>query len=86
MIVPRVVSESGFIDLVDSEVFFDMTTKITYHFDLKDTFHVELSGGIQNLFNSYQNDFDRGSTRDSDFVYGPNRPRTFFMGLKFGDF
>jgi outer membrane receptor for ferrienterochelin and colicins len=86
MIVPRVVSESGFIDLVDSEAFFDMTTKITYHFDLKDAFHVELSGGIQNLFDSYQNDFDSGATRDSDFVYGPNRPRTFFMGLKFGDF
>lgn len=86
MIVPRVVSESGFIDLVDSDAFFDMTTKITYHFDLKDAFHVELSGGIQNLFDSYQNDFDSGATRDSDFVYGPNRPRTLFMGLKFGDF
>jgi len=86
MIVPRVVSESGFIDLVDSDTFFDMTTKITYHFDLKEAFHVELSGGIQNLFNSYQNDFDSGATRDSDYIYGPNRPRTFFMGLKFGDF
>ncbi|MGK0322876.1 MAG: outer membrane receptor for ferrienterochelin and colicins [Psychroserpens sp.] len=86
MIVPHVVSDSGFIDLIDSEVFFDMTTKITYHFDLKESFHVELSGGIQNLFNSYQSDFDRGATRDSDFIYGPNRPRTFFMGLKFGDF
>lgn len=86
MIVPRVVSDSGFIDLVDSETFFDMTTKLTYHFDLKETFHVELSGGLQNLFNSYQNDFDTGAGRDSDFVYGPNRPRTVFVGLKFGDF
>lgn len=86
MIAPRVVSDSGFVDLVDTDSFLDMTTKITYHFDLKDTFHVELSGGVQNLFDSYQDDFDRGAGRDSDFIYGPNRPRTFFVGLKFGDF
>ena len=86
MIAPRVISDSGFVDLVDTEAFLEMTTKITYHFDLKETFHFELSGGVQNLFESYQEDFDRGAGRDSDFIYGPNRPRTFFIGLKFGDF
>jgi outer membrane receptor for ferrienterochelin and colicins len=86
MVVPRVVSDSGFIDLVDSDSFLDLTTKLTYHFDLKETFHVELSGGVQNIFNSFQDDFDTGALRDSDYVYGPNRPRTFFIGLKFGDF
>jgi outer membrane receptor for ferrienterochelin and colicins len=86
MVVPRVVSDSGFIDLVDSDTFFDLTTKLTYHFDLKETFHIELSGGVQNIFNSFQDDFDTGALRDSDYVYGPNRPRTFFIGLKFGDF
>jgi len=53
---------------------------------VSDRFHVELSTGIQNLFNSYQTDFDIGAGRDSDYVYGPNRPRTFFIGLKLGDF
>jgi len=86
MIAPRVVSDSGFIDLVDTEAFFDMTTKLTYHFDPIENFHVELSGGVQNLFDSYQDDFDRGPLRDSDYIYGPNRPRTYFIGLKFGDF
>ncbi|WP_353777385.1 TonB-dependent receptor [Winogradskyella sp. 3972H.M.0a.05] len=86
MVVPFVVRESGFMDLVDTNAFFDMTTKLTYHFDLKKEFHVELSGGVQNLFGSYQDDFDSGPTRDSDFIYGPNRPRTFFIGLKFGNF
>jgi outer membrane receptor for ferrienterochelin and colicins len=86
MIVPRVISDSGFIDIVNSQAFFDMTSKLTYHFDIKNTFHVELSGGVQNLFNSYQNDFDTGAGRDSDYIYGPNRPRTVFIGLKFGDF
>ena len=86
MIAPQVISDSGFIDLVDTESFLDMTTKIIYHFDPIENFHVELSGGIQNLFDSYQDNFDRGAGRDSNFIYGPNRPRTFFIGLKFGDF
>lgn len=86
MVVPRVISETGFLDLVDSEEFLDLTTKFTYHFDINDRFHAELSTGVQNLFNSYQDDFDRGAGRDSDYIYGPNRPRTFFIGLKLGDF
>ncbi|MDT0294431.1 TonB-dependent receptor domain-containing protein [Mesonia ostreae] len=86
MIAPRVVSSSGYLDLVDTPSFFDMTTKLTYHFDPIENFHVELSGGVQNLFDSYQDDFERGSLRDSDYIYGPNRPRTYFIGLKFGDF
>jgi len=86
MVVPHVISDSGFIDLVNSKSFFDMTTKITYHVDVKEAFHIEFNAGVQNLFNSYQKDFDSGATRDSDYIYGPNRPKTIFMGIKFGDF
>lgn len=86
MIAPHVVSDSGFIALEETPQFIDVTPKVTYHFDLKDTFHVELSTGVQNVFNSYQDDFDRGPLRDSDYIYGPNRPRTFFFGIRFGDF
>ncbi|WP_370175659.1 TonB-dependent receptor [Leeuwenhoekiella palythoae] len=86
MIAPQVVSDSGFIALEETPQFIDVTPKVTYHFDLKDTFHIELSTGVQNVFNSYQDDFDRGPLRDSDYIYGPNRPRTFFFGIRFGDF
>jgi len=86
MIVPRVVGESGFINLEESNSFLDLTTKLTYHFEIKDAFHIELSGGVQNLFDSFQDDFEVGSLRDSDYVYGPNRPRTYFFGIRFGDF
>ncbi|MDC6352704.1 TonB-dependent receptor [Zeaxanthinibacter sp. PT1] len=86
MIVPHVVSDTGFLALEESEDFLDLTTKVTYHFDLAENFHVELSGGVQNLFDSYQDDFDSGPLRDSDYIYGPNRPRTVFVGLKIGDF
>lgn len=27
-------------------------------------------------------DFDSGDERDSSYIYGPSRPRTFFVGLK----
>ncbi len=86
MIAPHVISYSGFMLLEKTPDFIDVTPKLTYHLDVKDTFHVELSTGVQNVFNSYQNDFDQGPLRDSNYIYGPNRPRTFFFGIRFGDF
>jgi len=44
---------------------------------------LEVSAGIQNIFNAYQNDFDTGRYRDSNYVYGPPKPRTIFLGIKF---
>jgi outer membrane receptor for ferrienterochelin and colicins len=38
------------------------------------------------MFDSFQREFSTGPTRDSDFVFGPMRPRTFFMGVKIGNF
>jgi len=43
---------------------------------------VEVFGGIKNIFNAYQDDFDTGKNRDSNYVYGPGSPRTFFVGLR----
>lgn len=84
MTVPRVISDSGFLELNDSGSFFDMNLKLETHFDFNDSFMVTLSGGVTNVFNSFQDDFDVGPTRDSDYIYGPDAPRAFFIGLKFG--
>tara|TARA_B100000029_G_scaffold216213_1_gene214032 strand:- start:359 stop:619 length:261 start_codon:yes stop_codon:yes gene_type:complete len=43
---------------------------------------LELKVGIKNLFNSYQNDFDRGIDRDAGYIYGPRQPRTIAASLK----
>jgi len=43
---------------------------------------LELFGGVKNVFNAYQDDFDIGKNRDSNYVYGPSLPRTFFIGVK----
>ena len=84
MTVPRVISDNGFLELNDSGSFFDLNIKLETHFDFNDAFEVTLSGGVTNIFDSFQDDFDIGPGRDSDYIYGPDQPRAFFFGLKFG--
>ncbi|MEL6822514.1 MAG: TonB-dependent receptor, partial [Calditrichota bacterium] len=85
MIVPRVVSESGFLDLIDSDSFFDVNVKASYHLDVSEDFHLEFSTGLRNIFNSYQTEFDTGPGRDSDFIYGPMAPRSVFFSINIGN-
>ncbi len=85
MIVPRVVSESGFLDLIDVDPFFDVNIKASYHFEVSQDFHLELSGGVRNIFDSYQSEFDSGPERDSDFIFGPMAPRSVFISVKIGN-
>jgi outer membrane receptor for ferrienterochelin and colicins len=66
--------------------FFETNFRISYILSIKDISQdLELFGGIQNIFNQFQDDFDIGKDRDSGYIYGPARPRTIFVGLKFGD-
>ncbi|SFR35068.1 outer membrane receptor for ferrienterochelin and colicins [Robiginitalea myxolifaciens] len=84
MTVPLVISDTGFLQLNEVDPFFDVNIKLETHFDFSDSFMVTVTGGVTNLFNSYQDDFDIGPTRDSDYIYGPDAPRTVFLGIKFG--
>jgi outer membrane receptor for ferrienterochelin and colicins len=43
---------------------------------------LEFSVGVKNILNAYQDDFDSGKYRDSNYVYGPGAPRTIAIGLK----
>lgn len=85
MTIPKVINSNGFLDLRKSPTFWDMNLKLMQHIDITENFHINLSTGVQNVFNAYQDDFDTGPTRDSDYIYGPSRPRTFFFGIKFGN-
>src|SRR5690554_6373760 len=69
--------------LFKSPNFMELNMKLAYIFNLKiiDT-SIELSGGINNILDHYQNDFDSGPNRDSNYLYGPARPRTYFFGLR----
>ncbi len=72
--------------LEKSPAFFELNWKSSHQFYIDDHEHTyfEVSGGVQNIFNAYQNDFDQGANRDVTYIYGPQRPRTYFIGLKFG--
>ncbi len=84
MTVPLVISDTGFLQLNDVQSFFDLNLKLETHIDYSDEFMFTFTGGVKNIFNSFQDDFDTGATRDSDYVYGPGLPRSFFIGIKFG--
>ncbi|WP_299132049.1 TonB-dependent receptor [uncultured Tenacibaculum sp.] len=86
MTVPRVISDTGFLQLNEVTDFFDLNLKLESHIDFNDNFMTTISAGVKNMFNAYQDDFDTGATRDSDYIYGPSAPRTFFIGIKFGKF
>lgn len=47
------------------------------------TLKVQVNGGVQNIFNAFQKDLDKGMNRDSKYFYGPTQPRTYFIGIKF---
>ncbi|UMB59861.1 TonB-dependent receptor [Lutibacter sp. A80] len=71
-------------ELRTSETFFDAGLKITKTLKIAHN-NLEISGGIKNIFNSYQEDFDTGVDRDPAYIYGPMTPRTIYFGLKFGN-
>jgi len=68
-----------------SKTFLENNVKFSYSITLKNIKQdLQLNFGVQNIFDQYQQDFDIGKNRDSNYIYGPSRPRTFFAGLKFG--
>jgi outer membrane receptor for ferrienterochelin and colicins len=63
--------------------FMEFNARAAYNFPWKITkTNIEVYGGVKNIFNAYQSDFDSGKNRDSNYIYGPGAPRTFYLGLK----
>ena len=62
--------------------FFDMNARLSYDLRIYKELTMQFYGGVQNLFNAYQKDFDQGADRDSGYVYGPSLPRSWFVGVK----
>ena len=67
---------------VETRDFWDMGFKAAYDFKVYRSFSLQMNAGVQNMFNSFQNDFDSGADRDSGYIYGPTLPRNFFFGIK----
>lgn len=84
-----VAYESGLqkpIGIYETPDYLTFNLKFGYDFQITDEFTFQIYCGIRNMFNSYQNDFDKGIFRDASYIYGPVRPRVFFAGLKIGNF
>ena len=76
---------AGMIDAnktVETPQFMDMGFKASYDFCLYDSFNLQLNAGVQNIFDSFQKDFDFGADRDSGYMYGPTLPRIIYFGVK----
>ena len=71
--------------LNESDPFYDIGLKLMYDIRITETVKVQLNGGIKNIFNSYQDDFDPGIDRDPGYIYGPLSPRTVYFGVKIGN-
>jgi len=44
-----------------------MNVKVSYTFPIHQQIALQVSAGIQNIFDAYQSDQDKGKNRDSDF-------------------
>lgn len=82
MIVPHMAGYIAEDRMENTPEFFDLNLKLNYTFVLHDHIKLQLNGGIQNIFNSFQKDLDKGGLRDSGYFYGPTQPRTYFIGIK----
>lgn len=82
MLVQHMVGSGTDVDMaVRTRSFFDASLKVTYTMRLFNRLTLDISAGVSNIFNSYQNDFDLGSTRDSGYIYGPSLPRCVNAGF-----
>ena len=82
MIVPHM---AGYIEksrMEHTPQFMDLNLKLNYTFVLKYHIKMQVNGGVQNIFNSFQKDLDKGEFRDAGYFYGPTQPRTYFVGIK----
>ena len=84
---PEDAPEDAFCNITSDRMehtpqFLDLNVKLNYTFVLHDHIKLQLNTGVQNIFNSFQKDLDKGEFRDAGYFYGPTQPRTFFVGFK----
>jgi len=68
-------------EIVTTNSFSELSLKFNYNIPT-DLVSLDLYIGIKNIFNQYQSDFDIGKNRDSNYVYGPAKPRATYFGVR----
>ncbi len=83
MKVPHLINpENEYTVIKATPSFYEVGFKLTKTWQLPKERNVALFVGMYNVLNSYQRDFDRGALRDPGYIYGPNRPRTVYLGIR----
>lgn len=62
---------AGYIPIDKEEqtpAFFDLNVKLSYDIELKEKMVLQINGGMKNILNSYQKDFDKGEFRDAGYI------------------
>lgn len=72
-------------ELRESGRFMDVGLRLHYSTKLNGA-TLQITGGMKNILNSYQDDFDSGINRDPGYIYGPMAPRSIYIGLNVGNF
>lgn len=82
MVVPHMAL--GGDRLVLTPAMLDVSMMVRYYLRpiLSEIGNVALAIRISNVFNAYQQDFDRGRYRDSNYIWGPPQPRTVGVELQ----
>lgn len=70
-------------ELKDASAFFEFGTKLSYEFHLSEVTRLQAFVGMNNIFDSFQDDFDRGKYRHGNYIYGPTQPRTIYAGCTY---
>ncbi len=84
MLVQHVAGSGTPVDAaVKTPDYFDANLKVSYDIHVYHQSVLQVYGGIQNVTNAYQKDFDKGYNRDSNYIYGPALPRSYYVGTKF---
>lgn len=74
-------------EIINTETFSELNAKMSYSiFPTAIETEIEFYAGVKNILNSYQETFDIGKDRDSNFVFGPAMPRVWFIGVKLKSF
>ena len=83
MLVQHYAGSGTEVDVaVETPRFLDVNLRLQYTCNLFRDVEMDLYGGVKNLFDAYQEDFDTGAERDSGYLYGPLIPRSWFLGVK----
>lgn len=84
MVVPHY---AGYIEqdrLEETKTFLTLDFIASYNIPIVGGFWGTLTGGVYNITNDFQNDFDHGINRDAGYVYGPLIPRRILLGFTIG--